>query len=308
MPLHRASQPAGDECVRVGDGRLSAVTNGGLWGTSGERARIGRAAYVGFGLFVLAATTFDALNTLHWAHFFWPQLAAWKPFVWGYTSGATTLLLAPVVPLLLTVAPPGRGKWGRFALVHGLGTVAYCLIHVGGFILLRKLAYAALGEHYQYGGLADLLSEYRKDLLGYFIILTFFALVARLATDRTPAAAPSQGPCAEAATFDIREGARVIRARVSEIVAATAAGNYVEFRLADGRRPLMRTTLARVAAALASHGFVRTHRSWLVNPTCVRVLAPEGGSGDRRLELDGGVSAPLSRRFPQALDRLRRPA
>ena len=307
MLLHRAPQPARDEWIGVGYGRLSAVTNGGLWGTSGERIRIGRAAYVGFGLFVLAATTINALNTLHWAHIFWPHLAAWKPFVWAYTSGATTLVLAPLVALLLTIAPPGRGKWGRFALVHGLGTVAYCLIHVAGFILLRKIVYVALGQHYQYGTLADLFDEYRKDLLSYFIILTFIALAARLAADRTPAAAISPGPGAEASTFDIREGARVIRARVSDIVAAAAAGNYVEFHLADGRRPLMRTTLARVAAVLAPHGFVRTHRSWLVNTACVRVLKAEGGSGDHRLELDGGVNAPLSRRFPAALDRLRRP-
>jgi hypothetical protein len=89
--------------------------------------------------------------------------------------------------------------------------------------------------------------------------------------------------------------------------AAMAAGNYVEFHMVDGRRPLMRTTLASVEAELAPHGFVRTHRSWLVNAACVRELKAEGGSGDHRLELEGRVEAPLSRRFPQALDRLRRP-
>ena len=306
--MQRASQPTGDEWNSTWYGRSSAVTNGGLSGTSGERVRIVRTSYVWFGVFVLAATTINALNTLDWAHIFWPRLEAWKPFVWAYTSGATTLVTASLVLVLLTMAPPGRGKWGRFALVHGLGTVAYCLVHVGGFILLRKLAYAALGQHYVFGGPAALLDEYRKDLLTYFIALMFFALAARVATDRTPAAMLSPVVGTEAAIFDIREGARVIRARVSDIVAATAAGNYVEFRLADGRRPLMRTTLARVAAALASHGFVRTHRSWLVNAACVRVLKAEGGSGDHRLELDGGVEAPLSRRFPEALDRLcRRP-
>jgi len=92
--------------------------------------------------------------------------------------------------------------------------------------------------------------------------------------------------------------------RPADIITATAAGNYVEFRLQDGRRPLMRATLSRVEATLSAHGFVRTHRSWLVNAAHLRSVAAEG-SGDYQLELHDGVQAPLSRRFPQALARLR---
>jgi len=66
----------------------------------------------------------------------------------------------------------------------------------------------------------------------------------------------------------------------------------------------MRGYMARIEAALAPHGFVRTHRSWLVNAERVRALAP-AGSGDYRLDLGCGLSAPLSRRYPGALTRLR---
>ena len=184
--------------------------------------------------------------------------------------------------------------------MQGAGTVAYSLLHVSGFVVLRKLVYAALGQAYQSS--PDLFYEYRKDVLSYLIALAVFALAARLAAGQTAPAAPADG-----ATFDIHEGARMIRARVGDIVTASAAGNYVEFQLTDGRRPLMRTTLAKVEAELAVHGLLRTHRSWLVNPARVRVLEADGGSGDFRLELDGGACAPLSRRFPEALERLRRP-
>ena len=103
--------------------------------------------------------------------------------------------------------------------------------------------------------------------------------------------------------FDIRDGARVIRTPVDQILAVTSAGNYVEFLLADGRRPLMRASLARMEAELAPHGLVRTHRSWLVNAARVTELRPET-SGDYLVVL-GGVEAPVSRRFPQALARLK---
>ena len=91
---------------------------------------------------------------------------------------------------------------------------------------------------------------------------------------------------------------------MGEIVAATAAGNYVEFALEDGRRPLMRASLGAVETALAPHGFVRTHRSWLVNAARVRALTA-AGSGDFRLDLGCGLTAPLSRRYPGALARLK---
>jgi DNA-binding LytR/AlgR family response regulator len=124
-----------------------------------------------------------------------------------------------------------------------------------------------------------------------------------------PALAPSQLDTAEPdpaapATFDIRDGATLLRAPVAEIVAVKAAGNYVEFALQDGRRPLMRVSMARVEAALAPHGFVRTHRSWLVNPGRVRELSATG-SGDFRIDLGDALTAPASRRYPQALARLR---
>ncbi|WP_375269447.1 LytTR family DNA-binding domain-containing protein, partial [Phenylobacterium sp.] len=70
-----------------------------------------------------------------------------------------------------------------------------------------------------------------------------------------------------------------------------------------GRRPMMRISLSALEAELGPHGFVSTHRSWLVNAGQVRELRPES-SGDYRVVL-GPVEAPISRRFPEALSRLR---
>jgi DNA-binding LytR/AlgR family response regulator len=91
---------------------------------------------------------------------------------------------------------------------------------------------------------------------------------------------------------------------MAEIVALQAAGNYVEFLLADGRRPLMRGSLAEIHRKIGTELFVRTHRSWVVGLGHVRGLRP-AGSGDFQIDLDDGATVPLSRRFPKGLAQLR---
>ena len=130
------------------------------------------------------------------------------------------------------------------------------------------------------------------------MFLAGFVLIGHLLRQQQPAAAPAQDP-----TFDIRDGAKLTRVRLSEILAVTSAGNYVEFALADGRRLLMRKALAALENDLEGRGFVRTHRSWLVNAARVTALKPEG-SGDYEISL-GSLEVPLSRRFKPALTKLR---
>lgn len=165
-------------------------------------------------------------------------------------------------------------------------------------VALRTLIYGLVGKHYVFTA-GDILYEYRKDALSYVGFASIFWLAPRLTrrAGQTP-------PTTQVEVFEIVEGARLLRVPVAEIIAVRAAGNYVEFLLSDGRRPLMRAPLMEVEGALAPRGFLRTHRSWVVNPARVRALEP-AGSGDYQLSLDGGETAPVSRRFPQALERLR---
>jgi hypothetical protein len=262
-----------------------------------QRRRAFWIAYATCALFVALVTTVNALTTRDDQ----PGIESWKPWVWEYTSALVTFALIPVVPLLLRLAPPAPGRWLRFFAVHVPASLAYSLIHSGSYTLLRMAIYGALGRRYD-----DYrpFYEYRKDLVAYLLFAMVFWLSGLVAELRQRAQAAPRAEPGMAPTFDIRDGAKVLRVPVSDIVAVNSAGNYVEFALADGRKPLMRATLGSVEEALKAHGFVRTHRSWLVNPLRVRAIAPEG-SGDFTLELEGGAAAPLSRRFPQALERLR---
>ncbi len=226
-------------------------------------------------------------------------IALWEPAVWEGSSGLSFLVFAPIVYLAATLAPPKPGGWLRFALVHPAGSVLFSAAHVLGMWAIRIVVYALLGLRYG-GRQFDFVYEYPKDIPAYVIMAGLIWLIRDLELKRTQLATSAR-PLP--ATFDIKDGPRVIRTPVMDILALSSAGNYVEVVLADGRRPLMRSTLAAVEKALGPHGFVRTHRSWLVNAARVRELTATG-SGDFNLTLEGGVEAPLSRRFREALLRL----
>ena len=293
----REGQEPGAERRPAGDGKNPRGTSGGLFGLSGaERRALGVGWLVALAIVALV-TIFNVLTRSH-DH---PERGVLGPLIAEVSSALVTLVVialpAAVALWLRRRSPP---LW-LAAPVIVLGAAIYPVLHVSGFVALRKLAFAGLlGAHYQFGRVfGEFFYEAAKDVPAYVLSLTAFWLALRWLA---PLWAPP-GQAAPPAWFDIRDGARLVRAPMGEILAVRSAGNYAEFLLSDGRRPLMRTSLGGLEARLAPLGFVRTHRSWLVNSARVTGLRPEG-SGDYAVEL-GSVEAPLSRRFREALTTLR---
>lgn len=284
----------------AGTNGTPAVTNGiGGW-----------RPYLGLVPLMLGSNLVNILSA--WEDRNWPT---WLPVLTEFSSAVSLLCLCWLPALALARAPLGR-PWGRVALVHGVTALVFSVLHTLGMALLRNATTALLDLDYRFNvSLSVLIYEGRKDLMTYLVICGVFLLFghgrpASAAASPAPAPEPPvQVPPAKApglpALFDIRDGARIRRVAGAEIMAVRSAGNYVEFLLAEGSRPLMRTTLTQLAEELSAHGLRRTHRSWLVNPAHVRELAPEG-SGDYALTLSDGTIAPLSRRFPDALSVFRR--
>lgn len=242
----------------------------------------------------------DTINIVTLLHDF-PHMSLAEPIILEGSSGLCFLLFSWIPFLAIRAVPPEfRPRW-RVLPFHAAAAVVFSMLHVAGFVVLRKAAYAAFGADYDFGApVPAFLYELRKDMFGYLLIATAFWVTAKLWRPDAAAPAPAQR---EDRLFDIRDGARLVRVRLAEVLAVSSAGNYVEFVLEDGRRPLMRRPLSALEAELTPSGFVRTHRSWLVNAARVTGLEPEG-SGDYRVAL-GVLSVPLSRRFPEALARLR---
>lgn len=304
-PARRQSAGAGRRTG--GDDRAAAVTNGADRVTSGGpgpgRDLLRRANWrdLRSGWLIIAAVTTVVLVVNSLTHLSdLPQVDRWEPWTWEITS-AVSILLWVWMPWLATAAAPpdevaGEG-WrpkARFAAIHLTALLAFSALHVAGFVLLRSLVYAAMDAGpYAFGD--RFIYELRKDFISYGALVATFWLIGHLRRRRGEPVRP--------VSFDIRDGARIIRTPLAQIVAVSSAGNYVEFWLADGRRPLMRATLAAIEVELERFGFVRAHRSWLVNVGAVTGLRPDG-SGDWTVEL-GPVEAPVSRRYPQALERLK---
>jgi len=266
-------------------------TSGAVSGTSGRTRLTLFYSFAAIAILVAAVNTINVISAEEGGH----SLAG--PIVWEGSSWLSLLGFFWIPWMAWRWAPPSiRPRWKL--LLHGPAALAFSVAHVGGFDLLRIFIYRMAGAHYALVGsfATQLQFEMRKDVLGYALFIGLFSLIDHLL--RRPGDTLS-----EPSTFDIRDGARLTRVKMDEILAVTSAGNYVEFILADGRRLLMRAPLRSVEEELAPRGFVRTHRSWLVNAHKVTTLKPEG-SGDYTVEL-GKQSVPLSRRFPDALAKLR---
>jgi hypothetical protein len=254
---------------------------------------------------VSAVATVNIFTQLDDAHRRGEALAPIIPIILEGTSALGTLLSIPIAYAAVRWQSLARRTWLATFGAHFIASLVFSALHVALMELFRWAAFGALRVSHHWSPL-EWPYEYRKDLISYIVMAGALWLLGAPGLRRPPAAPPIEGHPEpdQIATFDIRDGAALLRTPTAEIVAARAAGNYVEFFLFGGRRPLMRASLRNIEAELALAGFLRTHRSWLVNARHVRALVPIG-SGDFRIDLDGGQSAPLSRRFPAALARLR---
>jgi DNA-binding LytR/AlgR family response regulator len=285
-----------DGARAIGDIRQRPGTGGDLFGTA-ERLR--RTFLYSFAAIAAVVGVVNIINVETDLHAI-PQYGLAAPAIWEGSSWFTLLLFLWIPWTAWRIAPPlGRARWKL--LLHIPAALAFSLAHVAGFVVIRKLVYALLGAHYQFGAFFDHFRyEFGKDGLGYLLFIGTFALIDHLLRQQTLIATPGQ-----TLTFDIKDGARLTRVRLDELLAIASAGNYAEFVLRDGRRLLMRSPLTALETELSPRGFLRTHRSWIINAKHVTALRPEG-SGDYSIEL-GSLSVPLSRRFPDALARLKQP-
>lgn len=275
----------------------AAGAKGALFGVNGDARKQFLLGLATIAVLETVANTNNVITILHDV----PEWGMAAPIVWEGSSFVASLLFLWIPWLAFRAAPPESRPIWRTLLTHAAGAIGFSLAHVTGFVLLRNVVYFLVAQTAY--GLSPLTQdfgyEFRKDALTYLLIVAIFWGIGRLIHDQGRV----RGERADPSTFDIRDGARLTRVRVDEILAVRSADNYVEFVLRDDRRLLMRKPLSALETELRPQGFIRTHRSWLINAAQMTALKPEG-SGDYTVEL-GALAVPLSRRFPDALAKLR---
>ena len=237
------------------------------------------------------------------------QFDAWEPVVWEFTSVFVLLGLVPAVVAIERRYPIRFDTWRRSVVTHTLATVPFSLVHVGGMLALRNLAYWVAGTEYHFGALArELPYEYLKDFRTYALILfiihvhRFFVLqlqgeVRLLSIPEQSAALPVLENRPE--RFLISKLGKEFLIAAADIEWLEASGNYVNLHV-RGRSYPLRSTMNAIAPRLDPKRFKRVHRGYIVNLDQIVTIEPLE-SGDARLHLRDGVTIACSRRYRYAL-------
>lgn len=99
----------------------------------------------------------------------------------------------------------------------------------------------------------------------------------------------------------LRDGARTHRVAPGDILFIKGADDYGEVHLTGGRTIMATMTLAELTGVLPD-GFLRIHRSYIVNAAHIRTVGPRSGGG-RSVTLIDGVTAPVGRTYAEAVRR-----
>ncbi len=235
-------------------------------------------------------------------------LPVWEPVIWEASSAIVTLALLPAAFAVCRRWPLHLDTWRRHLPIYVVASVAWSLLHVVGMVALRKLAYAAMGGHYDFGNWPRELSyEYLKDFRTFSLIVvvhhSYQWFWRRWQGEAHLLDAPDDGSAADPVDrperFLVRKLGREFLVAANDIEWLQAAGNYVNLRVRDRDYPL-RSTIAGIQSKLDPARFTRIHRSYIVNLDQVASIEPLD-AGDARVHLKDGTQLPCSRSYRDAL-------
>jgi two-component system LytT family sensor kinase len=134
------------------------------------RPRVIRSGWVIYAVLALLFGLYQGINSMVGLR--GTGIAGWKPLVWELSSIVVIFALIPlVVRFEAHFRLDAHPRW-RIAIAQLGGALIFSVLHVAGMLVLRKLAYAVVGQRYGFDSLAiQAFYELQKDLITYVVIL-----------------------------------------------------------------------------------------------------------------------------------------
>lgn len=227
-------------------------------------------------------------------------LENWEPFVWEFSSAILTGLLIIVIARLNHAWRFTAEAWRTPFFVHLFATIPFSLVHVGGMVGLRELAYSVMDRSYDFGNLTvELPYEFRKDFVTYWFVLGVLYLWQHLRFLNAVRPAPEENVQAPLERLIAKKRGTEFVIKVDDIEWIEASGNYANLHHKDGVFPV-RASMSELEARLDKARFARVHRSYIVHLDRVGEIEPTK-SGDYLIHMRDGSTIRFSRRYRSRL-------
>ena len=220
-----------------------------------------------------------------------------------FTSVLVTGLL--IIPLVLSYRRLdlrlSNVKWRIAWLVPIF--IGFSLLHIIGFVLLRKALWAGFGGVYSFDPwLLNLFYEMRKDLLSFIqvtgVYYGYVFIIGRLQGEASFVDQDSeQQDDGYRQQFLVKMLDKEYLVKVHDIDWVQSASNYVLLHCGNKHYP-MRQTLKGLSEQLDPSQFLRAHRTAIVNMERVDCFLEQGESA---IQLDSGDKVPVSKTYLPAL-------
>lgn len=264
--------------------------------TSGDRLRRWAPAAIAVGLLAIAVAGNTASTLDHQVRAGLPT-NLFTPLLDEISSALIWLAALPVIVGAFKTFVPPRLPWPTIPPLHLASAAVVSLVHYGLTRLLRAVVYAGLGQGFH---VPFLWNDYVGDLYGDVLNYLLFGLIYWGAETLFAARSKPPPEADPAPVLEVRDGAQTLYMPIADILWVEAAGNYVELHATNDRDVLMRATLASLAERLEGAGFLRVHRSRLVNAALVSAVE-NLPAGDATVVLVDGARITASRRYRSAL-------